>query len=65
MARENFFVVSMIPLMKHLEEGLTGIRTDEGRNHKIKLFADDIKILLGNLSEIETAYNVIGKFEGV
>ena len=59
------FVVSMIPLMNHLEESLTGIRTDEGRNHKIKLFADDMKIFLGNLSEIETAYNVIEKFEKV
>ena len=59
------FVVSMIPLMNHLEECLTGIRIDEGRNHKIKLFADDMKIFLGNLSEIETAYNVIGKFEEV
>ena len=59
------FVVSMIPLMKHLEEGLTGIRTDEGRNHKIKLFAEDMKIFLGNLSKIEIAYNVIGKFKSI
>ena len=30
----------MIPLMNHLEECLTGIRTEESRTHKIKLFAD-------------------------
>ena len=42
------FVVSMIPLMKNLEEILTGVRI-EGKQHRIKLFVDDMKLLIANI----------------
>ena len=59
------FVVGMIPLMKSLEDKLMGIKVDEGERHKIKLFADDMKLFLANPKEIEEAYDIIEKFEHV
>ena len=59
------FVVGMIPLMKSLEDKLTGIKVDEGERHKIKLFADDMKLFLANPKEIDEAYDIIEKFEHV
>ena len=59
------FVVGMIPLMNSLEEKLIGIKIDEGKTHRIKLFADDMKIFIANRREIDTAYNIIEKFEKV
>ena len=38
------FVVSLIPLMYYLEEKIVGITTLDQKNHKIKLFADDLKL---------------------
>ena len=59
------FVVGMIPLMKSLEDKLMGIKVDEGERHKIKLFADDMKLFLANPKEIDEAYDIIEKFEHV
>ena len=47
------FVVSMIPMMNMLEENLTGITTPDSQTHKIKLFADDMKLFLSKLNEID------------
>ena len=57
------FVVSLIPLMLALEEVMTGIVTPDGKRHTIKLFADDLKLFINNLSEVELASNVIRRFE--
>ena len=59
------FVVSLIPFMSKLEEKMTGISTSVDKVHKIKLFADDLKIFIRNLSEIEGIYDVICKFEEI
>ena len=45
-------MVSLIPFMKELEENLKGIVTANGKVHKIKLFADDLKTFLSDLREI-------------
>ena len=59
------FVVALTPLMIALENILTGITTNDGKKHKIKGFADDLKIFLKDLNEIEPSYNAISNFEGV
>ena len=59
------FVVAMIPLMKWLEEVLKGIITFDDQIHKIKLFADDMKIFVQDLKEIEYVYSLISKFEKI
>ena len=59
------FVISMIPLMTNLEEILTGIVTPDEKKHKIKLFADAMKLFIKREEEIEEAYNVIVRFEEV
>jgi hypothetical protein len=55
----------MIPLMNELERVITGITTQDIKIHKVKGFADDLKIFLSNLGEIETCYNIIEKFEKI
>ena len=59
------FCISMIPLMVSLEEVMSGIVTPDGRNHKIKLFADDIKCFIKDLEEIDPIYKVISNFESI
>ena len=59
------FVVSMIPLMKTMEEILIGIKIKDGSIYKIKMFADDMKLFIAETKEIESAYNIIEKFEKV
>ena len=59
------FVVSLIPFMKELEENLKGIVTANGKVHKIKLFADDLKTFLSDLREIRIVSDVISRFEKV
>ena len=59
------FVISMIPLMNNLEEVLTGIITPDEKKHKIKLFADDMKLFIRKEEEIKEAYEVIVRFEDV
>jgi hypothetical protein len=58
------FVISMIPLMNNLEEVLTGIVTPDEKKHKIKLFADDMKLFIKK-EEIGEAQKVIVRFEVV
>ena len=58
------FVVSIIPLMIALDGKLTGLRTN-GKNHKLKGFADDLKLFLKDLNEIEVSYNIINDFEKI
>ena len=59
------FVISMIPLMYACEEKMTGIVTPSNRNHRIKLFADDLKLFIKNMSEVTNLYKVISNFEKV
>ena len=59
------FVVSLIPLMNTLEEEITGIVTTDNRIHKIKLFADDLKLFVSKLDDIDKAESIIKKFENV
>ena len=53
------FVVALIPIMVTLEENITGIDTEDNRVHKIKMFADDMKLFIRNLDEIEIAEFII------
>ena len=46
------FVVSLIPLMISLNQNLQGIEV-QGKRHKIKMFADDLKTFLKNIYEID------------
>ena len=57
------FVISLIPMMVALEEVMSGIITRDGKCHKIKLFADDLKGFFGEIHEIDKVYDVICKFE--
>ena len=57
------FVISMIPPMYACEEKMTGIVTPNNRNHRIKLFADDLKLFIKNMSEVTNLYKVISNFE--
>ena len=59
------FVISLIPLMCSLEEVMVGIKTPDDKNHKIKMFADDLKVFISDLGEIDSVYDVICKFETV
>ena len=59
------FVVAIIPLMVALESEITGITTNDGVTHKLKAFADDLKLFLENLDEINPCYNIICSFEEV
>ena len=59
------FVVSIIPLIYAIEEQMSGIVTSNGKMHRIKLFADDLKLFINEISEIRSVYNVISKFEKV
>ena len=40
------FVVSLITLMKTIEEILTGIKLKDGSIHKIKMFEDDMNLFI-------------------
>ena len=59
------FVVSMIPLMHIFEEQMAGIRTPNGKTHRIKSFADDLKLFIKDPIEITKIYDVISKFENI
>ena len=59
------FVLCLAPLMVGLEEVLEGIETKDGVNHKIKAFADDMKLFLADPKEISVAFDLITKFESV
>ena len=59
------FVLCLAPLMLALEDVLGGIKTGDGELHKIKAFADDMKLFVGNLEEIPRAYGIISNFECV
>ena len=59
------FVVSLIPLMKFLEEEMAGIVTPDKKIHKIKLFADDMKLFISKLEDIGKAESIISCFEKV
>ena len=58
------FVLQMIPLTVALEEILNGIEVHEV-THKVKGFADDVKLFLGDLREVDKSYEIINKFEKV
>ena len=38
------FVVSLVPMMFAIEEKMTGIVTTNHKLHRIKMFADDLKL---------------------
>ena len=38
------FVVAIIPLMMALESEISGITISDGSIHKLKVFADDLKL---------------------
>ena len=59
------FVIGLIPMMQVLEERLGGIEDAEGRTHRIKLFADDMKVFMTDVSEIDCLYTTISEFENV
>ena len=59
------FVVSLIPLMYSLDERLSGIKTSDQKCHKIKLFADDLKLFLSKPEELVLIYDIICNFEKV
>ena len=59
------FVVAIIPLMKALEMVVFGITTPDDQVHKVKVFADDLKLFLGDLKEIQDCYNAIEGFENI
>jgi hypothetical protein len=59
------FVVSLIPLMHSLEERLTGIVTLNAKTHKLKMFADDLKLFIKDVGEIDQIYEVICHFEEI
>ena len=58
------FVVSLLPLMVYVEERLGGIYTS-GKRHKIKMFADDMKVFLQHTDEIKVVEKGIQKFEQI
>ena len=59
------FVLCLAPLMVSLEEVLEGIQTGDDINHKVKAFADDMKLCLADPKEIPVVYDLICKFEAV
>ena len=59
------FVLCLSPLMEALEENLQGIQTQDEEIHRIKGFADDLKLFLSDPSEIPVAYDLICRFEAV
>ena len=59
------FVISLIPMMLVLEEVMSGIVTRDGKCHKIKMFADDLKGFIGDIQEIDRIYDIICKFETI
>lgn len=59
------FVLCLAPLMVALEEVLAGIQTSDDKVHKVKAFADDMKLFVSDPEEITSAFNVICKFEAV
>ena len=59
------FVVAMIPLLNELEKVVTGITTPDDEVHKVKAFADDLKLFLTKVEEIPKCYDVICRFEKV
>ena len=58
------FVTSLIPLMIRIDDKLTGLEVREKR-HKCKLFADDLKVFLNDLNEINHVEDIICKFEHI
>ena len=59
------FVVSLIPLMYSLQEKLTGIVTLNAKTHKLKMFADDLKLFIKDVGEIDQICEVIYHFEEI
>ena len=58
------FVIAMVPLMKVMESVMEGIVVDS-KNHKIKMFADDLKGFIKSLDEITVIEKIIEKFEKI
>ena len=60
------FVIAASPLGHALEEVLEGIETEDGVLHKVKAFADDVKVFLKDIDvELKKVYEIIGNFERV
>ena len=59
------FFVSLIPLMMDLDEKVKGMTTPDGKTHKFKLFADDLKLFVTDTEELNIVYDVICNFENV
>ena len=58
------FVISLIPLMYDIEKKVSGI-TLENKTHRLKMFADDLKLFISNLNEVQIVSNSIMRFEAV
>ena len=58
------FVIAMVPLMNVMESVMEGLVV-EGKNHKIKMFADDLKGFIKSLDEITAIEKIIEKFEKI
>ena len=58
------FVTQILPLFYALENILEGIKLGN-KTHKLKGFADDVKVVLRRPEEINICYNIISKFEKV
>jgi hypothetical protein len=48
-----------------LEEQILGIETPDHKCHKIKLFADDLKLFLRNTEELDLIYGIVCNFEKI
>ena len=59
------FVTTMIPLMIGLENVISGITTQDDQVHKVKVFADDMKLFLKDLKEVKKCYEIIEGFENI
>ena len=57
--RWGTFLESLIPMMIALEERLRGISDLDGRVHRAKFFADDLKALLKDPSEVDILYSTV------
>ena len=55
----------ILQVKRGLESVVSGILTPDNQLHKVKVFADDLKLFLADLKEIKDCYKVIEQFEGI
>ena len=59
------FCISTFPLLIALERNIKGIKVKDGRVFKIKVFADDMKTFIKDVSEVKMIEELIFKFERI